>query len=411
MDESIAVVIGLGPTGLSIARGLGRKGVKVYGISLSNLEVANNSRYCVKICTVDPRRNPDLMCRNLVKFAEQHANPKKVLYPSGDEAVAFMSEHDELLKKYYLYNDLSRDIADTFLSKKAFYNLCNDAGVPTVQSFFVKDFDEATALVDSLPFPCFLKPIYYHVWATEFGLRKGFLCRDKQEYTKNLRKVRHVINNIVIQEVVDGLEDNLRMFIAYMDRQGRPHGIFTGRKLRQYPPGFGTGCAILSSPEPEIIGSSVRLLRRAGYHGMAEVEYKWCERESVYKVIEVNIRPVRLGGLVEASGVNPLYLSFLDLTGQKLESTQQQQVYGIKWLFLFRDIPVILRGLISRRLTLSGIVYSFQKPNTWCIWARDDTKPFFTYFAEIVSKSIRMWWRRLKVVFPSLRERHNGGAH
>lgn len=388
MKESVAVVLGMGPTALAIVRGLGRKGIKVYGIGLSSSEVSFRSRYCTKLFAIDPRHNPGLLCERLVKFAERDPTKKKVLYPSGDECVAFISEYDAILKKYYLYSNLSWKTAKAFLSKKAFYQLCLDSQVPTPRTVFPKSFDEALAFQNSVSYPCFLKPIYYHLWAEEFGLRKGFVCKDKVEYARNLQKVKHVIGNIMIQEIVEGPEDRLRMFIAYMDRQGNAHGIFTGRKIRQFPPGFGTGTAFLSSPEPDIMEPSIRLLKRAQYQGMVEVEYKWCQTEQQYKVIEANIRPCRLGGLVEASRVDTLYQSFLDLTGHKLKGSRSQ-TYGIKWLFPARDILAIVGGLMNKRFTFREVVQSYRKPRTWCIWAKDDPIPFFAYFREMMSKGMK----------------------
>ena len=389
ITDALAVVLGMGPTALAVVRGLGRKGIKVYGIGLSNSEVSFSSRYCTKLCAIDPRRNPALLCEQLVEFAEKHRTKKKVLYPSGDECVAFISMYDSILSTYYLYGDLSWKIARTFLSKKAFYQLCLDSQVPTPRTFFPKSLDEALTLQNDVPYPCFLKPIYYHLWAEEFGLRKGFVCKDKAEYAKNLMKVKHVIDNIMVQEIIEGPEDRLRMLIAYIDRQGNAHGIFTGRKTRQFPPGFGTGTAFLSSFEPEIIEPSLRLLKRSKYHGMIEVEYKWCQAELEYKVIEANIRPCRLGGLVEASGVDPLYASFLDLSGHKLTASYRQQ-YGVKWLFPARDIPAVIDGLLNKRFGIREVVRSYKSPRTWCVWAEDDIKPFFAYFGEMIFKGFNL---------------------
>ena len=393
ITDALAVVLGMGPTALAIVRGLGRKGVEVYGIGLSNSEISFTSRYCTKLCAIDPRHNPDLLCERLVEFAEKHHAKKKVIYPSGDECVAFISQYDRILREHYLYSDLSRQTAESFLSKKEFYNLCLDSQVPAPRAFFPDNLKAALSLQNCVPYPCLLKPIYYHLWAEEFGLQKGFVCRDKTEYTRNLYRVRHVIENIMIQEIIEGPEDRLRMLIAYIDHRGNAHGIFTGRKIRQFPPGFGTGSAFLSSFEPEIIEPSLRLLKTSQYHGMIEIEYKWCQTEQEYKVIEANIRPCRLGGLVEASGVDPLYASFLDLSGHNLTGSYRQK-YGVRWFFPARDIPAIIDGLLNRRFSFPDVVRSYKRPRTWCIWDRDDPTPFFAYFREMMSKGMLALKRR-----------------
>ena len=388
MSRPVVVVLGMGPTGLSIVRGLGRKGVRVYGVGLSRFEVGLSSRYCTPLGAIDPRHEPERLCRRLIEFAQQHPDTTKVLYASGDECVAFISEHDAVLGDHYVYDCLTPEVANRFLSKKAFHALCLAAGVPTMQSFFPQDVDGAMALRHRVPYPCLLKPIRWHLWAEEFGLCKGLVCPDPETYAKNLKRVAHVIDNLMVQEIVEGPEDALRMVILYMDGHGQAHGLFTGRKFRQYPPDFGTGSAVVSSPEADIVEPALRLLRQAGYRGMAEVEFKWCLRDQVFKAIEVNIRPCRLGGLVEASGAYPLYASFVDLTGDP-PFHQAPQRYGVKWLFMSRDTLAVASGLVHRRLRLSEVRESYRGPRVWCIWSRDDPKPFFAYFAEMTSKGFR----------------------
>jgi len=408
MEDALAVVLGMGPTGLSIARCLGRRGVNVYGIGAIRSEVSFSSRYCRKVAAVDVRSNPRLLYEKLVGFARKNQTPKKVLYPSGDEYVSFMSSFGALLKGYFLFSDVSPTIVNTFLNKKEFYRTCLNVGIPAITSFFPESLEEAITIKDTIPYPCFIKPIYYHQYATSLGLRKGFLCKSRNEYVFTVLKLKHDMKNMLIQEVIEGPETDLRSLVTYIDRHGRQHGTFTARKIRQYPPDFGTGCAVLSSPEPEIVEPTKRLIERTKYNGMIDIEYKWCKESRIFKVIEANIRPCRFGALVEEAGVNPLFLSFLDLTG-KIISHSPKQVYGIKWLFPERDIFAIVSGLIEKRFGLKEVLESYRKPRTWCIWASDDLKPFFAYFIEIIAKIVKTLFYRVSEQPGQLKKIVNNG--
>lgn len=385
-SRAIAVVLGMGPTGLSIVRGLGRQGVEVYGVGLNRWEAAFSSRYCRRLWAIDPREDPALLCRKLVQFSQDQPDCQKVLYPSGDEFVAFISDHDAILRRHYLYEGHSPHLAEMFLNKKRFHELCTRCGVPTMRTEFPADMVHAQTLADSMPYPVLLKPIVYHRWAPHFGLLKGLVCADREEYLKNLPRVGPVIDNIMVQEIVEGPETNLRSVIAYIDRRGQAVGTFTSRKIRQYPPGFGTGTAVMSHPEDVIVEPSLRLLGAAGYRGLAEVEFKWCPRQQVHKALEVNIRPCRLGGLAEAAGSRALVASFLDMTGQPLPS-ESPQTYGIKWFFTSRDLPAVVKGLATGRFGIGDVIESYRSPRTWCVWASDDPKPFLGYFVEFAAKA------------------------
>lgn len=384
--HAIAVVLGMGPTGLSILRGLGRNDIESYGVGLNRWEAGFCSRYCRKLWVIHPLKDAATLCERLVQFALARPDCQKVLYAAGDEYVAFVSDNDAVLREHYLYDGLAPHVAQTFLNKKAFHHLCVKCGVPTMQSQFPDDFNQAQAMADSITYPVLLKPIVYHLWAPKFGLRKGFVCSDRREYLKNLPHVRDVIDNVMIQEIVQGPETNLRSFIAYIDRQGKAVGAFTARKIRQYPPGFGTGTAVMSHPEEPIVEPSLRLLGQAGYRGLAEVEFKYCPRQRVYKAIEVNIRPCRLGGLAEAAGSQALLASFMDMIGQPLPP-DDPEIYGIKWLFASRDLPAIVHGLATRRFGLRDVIESYRGQRTWCIWARDDIKPLLGYCLEFAVKA------------------------
>jgi len=394
MSEACAVVLGMGPVALTIVRALGRRGVKVFGVSSCRSEATLSSKYCKGLGIADPVHASEKLREILLSFAKRKYGTKKVLYPSGDEYVAFIVDNDNWLKSYYLYPELCPDVAKLFLSKRHFYTLCRRSFVPTAQTFFPTTISEARALIGKIPFPCFLKPEYYHLWREEFGLTKGFLCQNAKEYTQNLDKVAHLIGSILVQEVIEGLESNLRFLITYIGRNGEPLGLFTGRKIRQYPAQFGTGCAAMSSYEPELVEPSLNLLRTAGYKGFAEVEFKWSGRDKQYKAIEVNIRPCRFCALVEGAGVDLLYRSFLDICGCQVSHCERQRD-GVAWFFTTRDILAILGGLAKKKLRLSDVTRSYKGPKTWCIWARDDIKPFFTYPVEILVKKLRITGKRV----------------
>ena len=94
-------------------------------------------------------------------------------------------------------------------------------------------------------------------------------------------------------------------------------GAFTGRKLRQFPPRFGTCQRGESLAAPEVYQQGLALLRALNFFGVSQVEFKRIGATGNLKLIEVNGRFWKWHSLATACGVNLAALVYQDLTGQK----------------------------------------------------------------------------------------------
>ena len=391
MKDAVAVVLGMGPTALGLVRALGRKDVPVYGIGLNRYEVALSSRYCRRLGAADPRYQSQRLLDLLLEFVQNHSqNHKLILYPTGDECVVFIAENHEILSKYYIFSKLDPEVLDLFLNKARFYEACIQYGLPAPKSYIPKRKSGLIDIAEKVEFPCIIKPKYYHRWAVKHGLKKAIFCRDSSELLDFFRKSTENLTDFIVQEVIDGPEENIYVVAAYMDRNSRPHGVFVGQKIRQYPVGFGTTTMIKTASVPELKEMSVTFLKKLGYQGLVDVEFKYDKRTKSFYVIEINPRVGRWYGIVEAAGHDTVYYSYLDLSDQALYDhiAESRQV---TWAFVLRDILSVLK---NRRWRISNIFQSYAGPRTWCIWAIDDIKPFFSYFGEIVSKGLQALWRK-----------------
>lgn len=93
---------------------------------------------------------------------------------------------------------------------------------------------------------------------------------------------------MVAQEIVAPPPGGFFSVCSYLDAAGRARGVFVGRKLEQYPPGFGTSC---------LADAGLRVLGALGYHGISEVEFVWDEARGQHLLLDVNPRPWKwIGG-------------------------------------------------------------------------------------------------------------------
>ena len=173
VNNSAAVVLGMGPTALGLVRALGRKGVKVFGIGLNRFEVSLSSRYCQKLSAIDPRYEPDKLLDLLLEFGQKNSSSRLVLYPSGDECVVFIAENHKVLNQYYAFSKLNPNILELFLNKWRFYEACIEHGLPAPTTFRIGSADGLKEIAAKMQFPCIMKPIYYHRWAMKEGLNNS----------------------------------------------------------------------------------------------------------------------------------------------------------------------------------------------------------------------------------------------
>lgn len=392
MNDVPAVVLGMGPTALALVRALGRKRVRVHGIGLSKHELSLSSRYCTPIGVADPRQAPERMLQLLLRFGAEHERAHRpVLYPAGDECVAFMGDNHVALLKYYRFARLDPNIVDLFLDKARFYQACVEHGVSAPVTFMPRSSAEVAIISEKINYPCIIKPKFYHRWAPGHGLIKGMLCNAADELRATSNRFCEAIDDFIIQEVMDGPETDIFVFAAYFDRNSSPHGVFTGNKIRQYPVGFGTTTMMKTIERPELIDISIEFLRKLDYQGLCDVEYKYDRRDSSYKIIEINPRLGRWYGIVEAAGHDTMYYSYLDLTGQPIPDIPSRS-RPVTWVMTSRDLPALLKG---KNWTILNALRSYRGRKTWCVWARDDVRPFFAYFGEVISKLWRL--RRARI--------------
>ncbi len=390
MKKCSAIVLGMGPTSLGLVRALGRKGISVYGIGLSKCEVALSSRYCKSIGAADPRYEPDKLLAMLVRFGQENNEKKKmVLYPTGDECVVFIGENYEVLSKYFIFSKLNPEIVELFLNKGVFYNACLKFDMPAPVTYLPESVEELTNISKEINYPCIVKPKYYHRWAMKHGLVKGIVCDTSKDLLAVGEEYSEGIKQFIIQEILVGPETDIFVVAAYYDKISVSHGLFVGNKIRQYPVGFGTTAMMKTAHEQDLVSLSNDFMKRIGYQGLCDIEYKYDRRDNTFKIIEINPRLGRWYSIVEAAGHDTIHYSFLDLIDQPIPKKTIES-RNVTWVFISRDIPSILK---NKQWSIDSAIRSYAGPKTWCVWARDDIKPFFSYFAEMAVKGFKHYCR------------------
>jgi predicted ATP-grasp superfamily ATP-dependent carboligase len=229
------------------------------------------------------------------------------------------------------------DVAGTLLDKLAFHALCIRHGMATPGVWQAEDAAALGDLAAAIPFPCILKPALIHRARGYLKGRKVLLARTQAEYLDQVEAMPGGLGAWFVQEIVPGAESQITLFGGYIDQSGQPRQCFTGRKLRQYPAGFGSASFVTSQSCRETLDLTLRFLRDIGFKGICGAEYKRDPRDGRLKIIEINPRPTLWFQATRETGCRIVEAAWRDVTGSAPlpESTLRADV---RWRYLLKDL-------------------------------------------------------------------------
>ena len=146
----------------------------------------------------------------------------------------------------------------------------------------------------------------------------------------------------------------------YCGAGGTPRVVFTGLKLRSWPPYAGVTTRAVALRNSCLAELAAGLCRRIGYSGPADLDWRYDRRDGRYKLVDFNPRAGAQFRLFQnADGIDVVRAMHLDLTGRDVPDSPQDEnrdfVAGqldlpsaAVWL---RDEHRLPPGLFSRRRT------------------------------------------------------------
>ncbi len=393
-----AVVLGLGQNGLATVRALGRQGIPVIGIDRDLKQYTARTQYCKKVMCPDFKKGDGLI-RTLIDLGKQLPE-KAVLFPSGDHSLHLVSERREELRDYYHFTFPSKQVVRLSLDKQRFYSFANKYGFPIAQTFFPKTEDDCKHVSKEIRYPCIIKPIQPNLgWRKCFPDNKLYEVSNAEAFIRTLQRIRAHHNDLVVQERIPGGDHRLSFSLTYFDAESRPLCMFTGRKLRQYPPQFGTSSMAESGWDPRISEMTIDILSAMKYSGYGSVEFMWDQRDQEFKIIEVSARTWFPHGVSSACGLNIEYMAYCDQVGfaKPVDNGFRQPV---KWIHEERDLRSSIEYIKSGNLKIIEWVSSYKGTRTYAVSAWDDPGPALFLGLQLVKVPLRRVFRKAHFMWP-----------
>ena len=358
-----AVVVDVGwVNGLAAVRSLGRAGIRVLALDHRPSALGFRSRYAEPVLTPDPQDE-----EAFVSFLAELEVERAPLFATHDEPLNAIARGAERLAERFLYPFPSWEVLARIQTKRGQLEAAEAAGIAIPRTSYPASAAEARAAAEELGLPVLVKPSSTEGFKRRFK-RQAFRCDTLAEAEDAYAQAEPY--EPMVQEVIPGGDDELYTLGSYVRADGKPLGLFSGRKLRQTPPGVGT-CRVGEAVWVEdVVESGLKLLHALAFYGLSQVEFKRDPRDGAYKLMEVNPRLFQWHGLAAACGVDLPLIAYRDLTGEQVE-------------------PVSANGSRKRwAITLlPGESPAPQRPPyVDAVFARDDLKPALVQVARLLRR-------------------------
>lgn len=389
----IAVVMGLSPTGLHVVRTLGRAGVKVIGLS-DSFQAGGWSRYLARSVRVRTAEQKLAALLDLAAETPRSDQGRPVLIPTSDQDVDLIINNAEVIaQRFNFQKSYSDGVAAQILAKDTFSRLCSEHGIPHPQTWTC-DRSELAGILEEAALPCMVKPSLIHDIKAMMKGKKGWIIENASQIASTLANIPMEIKTLVVQEIIPGPESSISVACTLRNDRGEQIQTFTARKLRQYPPGFGSASLVQSSPEPEAVALMERFLDATNYFGIAAAEFKRHPESGALSIIEVNVRPSLWFSLTEAAGRPVVLSTYRELSNGVPLRSGLDQANGVRWRYGIKDA---WSSLFYRR----NPTYFLGKPDleivgpaerhTSAVFSFDDPLPILAETANFLGKALLRW--------------------
>ncbi|MBW1706423.1 MAG: hypothetical protein JRJ86_14840 [Deltaproteobacteria bacterium] len=371
---------------LGVIRSLGKRGIPVIGLDNQPMSVGFYSRFCKGMLCPGPAQDAVHFIQYLVNLGKR-LKTKGVLYLMDDYYVFLATKYREMLEKYFLFSFLDFEAIHNCMDKSRMYMAAKELGIPVPKTYLPDNSEDISEIAREISYPCLIKPVgKFEITGNSAEKVYGFFRKygkalrapDEKSLFRLLEEVTRHGFRVVVQEEISGGPDQLYSLGVYCNKDSEILMTFTGRKLRQIPPDFGTCTLAEAVNEPLLIDYGKRFLKEIKFWGIAELEFKKDRNDGEYKFLEINPRAWTWISLATACGVDLAHTAYLDLTGQQVIASSQD-FSKVKWIDLAKDIICFLKYRTGDRyiagMTFKQWLLSLRGPKTFIYFNETDPLP------------------------------------
>jgi D-aspartate ligase len=405
------VMCGGGHGAYDIVRTLGLAGIRSAVFASHPEDLAFRSRYARRTLLL-----PEFSEGNFAQIFDRVSAfgatcpDRPVLFYFGDSEIMFISRFREALSKWYRFVLPPQLILQSVMNKARFVDLARQADLPVPPTKVFADAAELESAIGMLELPCIVKPAYNQDWFWEteelwarFGEYKEALRRFDRptELRKFCAGLPHRRDGFIVQSYIDGGDEQLASFHAYLNEDSRCLGYFLTRAIRTNPPHTGDTTYCETFYDEELARMSQDCLARIGYRGIVKIDYKWDASARVYKMLEIEPHYQTAHVLGAYAGVNLARIAYRHARGEPIEAPVRYDG-RVGLLELHQDLLAYWRGYRkTKEWTVFKYVRSLLGRNHYRMYDPRDPRPFLYSGLRYVSRKLRrIAWRLYTRLMP-----------
>lgn len=372
------LVLGSGLTALGVLRSFGRAGIPVFCVS-EDLGVVARSRWCKR-----PPGNHKTVAApdQLPSFLERMPFPTVVLIPCSDAWVGAVAALPGSLSNRCLTSQPSSATLNTLVNKGLFASALQRLGIAHPKTYLIESEERFRALdIDDFS-GSFLKPHNSHDFFKFYSVKA---CRvtSREDAIEQYRHKRADGFEVLFQEYVPGHSSNHYFIDGFVDRDGKICALFARRRLRMFPIDFGNSTYMVSVGIDKVQQAAdelKRFLPAIGYRGIFSAEFKFDERDGLYKILEINARPWWFVEFAATSGVDVCTMAYRDALGIKVPQVNSYRV-GVRSVHPYFDLNICMQEVKNGDMSY----YSWAR--SWIgakypVLCSDDPLPALTWWSK-----------------------------
>ncbi len=374
--------------GVGAIRSLGRLGVPVYAVTEDRFTPAAVSRYLTRgfVWRTSGLERPESLVDGLLRIGARIGRPS-VLIPTDEEAAVLVAEHAGVLAETgrFLLPPVRAGLPRRLASKQGLHELCLRHGVPSPSAAFPDSPLEVAEFARTARFPVVAK----NREAFERRRRPAVAGTTRITGPDQLLALARRWGQrpgVILQEYLPREQAEDWIVHAYVGADHRPRALFTGVKVRSWPPHAGMTACAYAVPNPELASLATGFFAGIGFCGIADLDLRFDRRDGRYKLLDFNPRMGAQFRLFEnAAGVDVVRAMHLDLTDRRVPAAPQRD--GRRMVVENIDLPALLA---YRRGGYTTPHAPRRASDTeWAWLARDDVKPFLTMLARFAGPGVR----------------------
>ncbi len=398
-----AVVVGLGVTGLALARPLARHGVPVIGVDQARRRFTGYSG-SHRLLITDRFGEDEGFVGFLDALAEELPR-RAVLLLSMDQHVTAIGRFGQHLRDRYRFEFPSSEVVELLMNKGRFAEYARSHGLPIPATHAFGSAGELSAIVPSLRFPVVLKPQIKNAALRSYCPQKVFRCEDQGQLGASYGLMSQWQTEGVVQEWIPGGDGEIFFSMHYLDEALNEVAGFEGRKIRQHVPQCGSTASAVGVSENRVSDLTREILRDVRCVGFGAVEYKRDPRNGAFYIMEPTVGRVDLQvGVAAANHYGFVTRAFFHLIGKIHPQDPPPPRRGV-WLDLPRDLKTARQEVRRGELTWPGYFRSLQGSREFAVWRWGDLPLLWAYVRWIASLPFKLVRRMVGRLGRSLKGR------